>query len=247
MSNTKLKKIILLLILFPFHLGMGAISQEGDTLFSRANLDFLYGNYTNAVDTYSQLLEAGNLDEVTFYRLAYLHEELKEYPESIFYLRKLYWKSGDPLTGGKIASLLEQETRSIPEGDPTSDWTTFTIHHRWWLMGGTASFLGLALIALFIRRWKGRTSFSVIASGVAVVMALVLLLSWQLSEPRAVIVLPTYFYETPSYGSTQLSLPITAGSTVILRDTQDIWQEIEVNEVRAWVPAFSLAPLDEWE
>lgn len=226
---------------------MGAISQEGDSLHQRANLDFLYGNYASAVQSYSQLIEKGNLDEVNFYRLAFLHEQLKEYPEGVFYLRKLYWQSGDPLVRDKIASLLEQETRSIPEGDPTSDWTTFTFHHRWWLIGGIMTLLALAFGGLFINKWKSRTIFSVVASGISVVLAFVLLLSWQLSEPRAVIVLPTYFYETPSYGATQLSLPLSAGSTVILRDTQDIWQEVEVNQVRAWVPAFSLAPLKEWE
>lgn len=247
MSNFKTKKIILLLIFFPFQVGIGAISQEGDSLHSRANLDFLYGNYTSAVQSYSQLIEDGNLDEVNFYRLAYLHEQLKEYPESIFYLRKLHWKSADPLVRDKIASLLEQETRSIPEGDPTSNWTTFTLHHRWWLVGGIITLMGLALVALFINKWKGRTIFSVVASGISVALAFVLLLSWQLSEPRAVIVLPTYFYEGPSYGATQLSLPLSAGSTVILRDTQDIWQEVEANQVRAWVPAFALAPLNEWE
>lgn len=247
MSNFKTKKIILLLIFFPFQVGLAAISQEGDSLHSRANLDFLYGNYASAVQAYSQLIEEGNLDEVNFYRLAFLHEQLKEYPESIFYLRKLYWKSGDPLVKDKIASLLEQETRSIPEGDPSSNWTTCTLHHRWELIGIIAALLGLAFAGLMIKKWRGRTMFSVVASGISVVMATVLLLSWQLSEPRAVIVLPTYFYETPSYGATPLSLPLAAGSTVILRDSQDIWQEIEVNQVRAWVPAFVLAPLNEWE
>lgn len=247
MSNFKTKKIIFFLIFLPFQVGIAAISQEGDSLNSRANLDFLYGNYASAVQSYSQLIESGNLDEINFYRLAYLHEQLKEYPESIFYLRKLYWQSGDLLVRDKIASLLEQETRSIPEGDPSSDWTTFTLHHRWWIIGGIMTLLALALGGLFIKKWKGRTVFSVVASGISVVMAFVLLLSWQLSKPRAVIVLPTYFYEAPSYGATQLSLPLSAGSTIILRDTQDIWQEIEVNQVRAWVPAFSLAPLNEWE
>ncbi len=247
MSNFKTKKIILLLIFFPFQVGLGAIAQEEDSLQSRANLDYLYGNYSSAVQSYAQLIENGNLDEVNFYRLAYLHEQLKEYPESIFYLRKLYWNSGDPLVRDKIASLLEQETRSIPEGDPSSNWTTYTLHHRWWFFGGIGVLLGLAFAGLFIKKWNGRTIFSVIASGLAVIVAFFLVLSWQLSEPRAVIVLPTYFYETPSYGATQLSLPLSAGSTVILRDTEDIWQEIEVDQVRAWVPVFSLAPLNEWE
>lgn len=226
---------------------MGAISQEGDSLNSRANLDFLYGNFSSAVQSYSRLIEDGNLDEVNFYRLAYLHEQLKEYPESIFYLRKLYWKSENPLLRDKISSLLEQESRSIPEGDPANSWTIYTLHHKWWIMGAILSLLGLAFVGLFIRKWRGRTVFSLVASGISVLMAAVLLLSWQLSPPRAVIVLPTYFYETPSYGATQLSLPLSAGSTVILRDSQDIWQQIEANGVRAWVPAFSVAPLNEWE
>lgn len=241
------KKIVLLLIFFPFHPGMGAIQQEEDSLSSRANLDFMYGNYTNAVKSYAQLLEDGNLDEINFYRLAYLHEQLSEYPESIFYLRKLYWKSGDPLVRDKISSLLEQESTSIEEGDPTSNWTTFVLHYRWSFVGGVFFLMALAATVLFLKKWQGRTIFSVISASLALLLATVMLLSWQLSEPRAVIVLPTYFYETPSYGATQLALPLQAGSTVILRDTQDIWQEIEVNHVRAWVPAFSVAALDEWK
>ena len=217
-----------------------------DSLESAADREFLYGNYLSAVQLYTELIESGGTDEITFYRLAYLHEQLKEYPASIYYLRKLYWKTGDPLIREKISAVLEQPDRSIPEGDPATTMTILTLRYKWWNIGGVILLL-LVASGLVFTRWEHRGKASIWISSLAVLIALFLAGNWQLSSPRAVIVLPTYFYTSPSYGADRLSLPIAAGSTVILGETQDIWREIESKGVRAWVPSFVLSPMEEWD
>ena len=126
-----------------------------DSLESAADREFLYGNYLSAVQLYTELIESGGTDEITFYRLAYLHEQLKEYPASIYYLRKLYWKTGDPLIREKISAVLEQPDRSIPEGDPATTMTILTLRYKWWIIGGVILLL-LVASGLVFTRWEHR-------------------------------------------------------------------------------------------
>lgn len=246
MSSLLLKKVVPILIFLMAGTGQVVGQSIQDSLESAADREFLYGNYLSAVQLYGELIESGRSDEITFYRLAYLHEQLKEYPASIYYLRKLYWKTGDPLIRDKISTILEQPDRSIPEGDPATSLTILTLRYKWWIIGGVILLL-LAATGLMFSKWKHRGKGAIWISAIAALIALFLAGNWQLSSPRAVIVLPTYFYNSPSYGAERLSLPIAAGSTVILLEEQDIWQEIEANGARAWVPAFVLSAMEEWD
>lgn len=246
MSNLLLKKFASILI---FLVGVTAIlpaDNTEDSLRIFAEREVMYGNYLLAIQLYTSIIESGQTDEEVFYRLAYLHEQLEEFPASLFYLRQLHWKTGDPLIQDKLSSLLESPDRSIPEGDPASLVTILSLRYRWWIM---ATILSLLLIAagLIFSKWDHRGKVAIWVSSFSLLLALFVSGSWQFSSPRAVIVLPTYFYQSPGYGAERISLPLSAGSTVILHKEQDIWMEIEANGSRAWVPAFVLSPLEEWQ
>ncbi|MDP5169298.1 MAG: hypothetical protein NWR72_03575 [Bacteroidia bacterium] len=232
---------------FQFPSVNAAVLDDNGDLQQQADQDFLYENYQAAVRKYAILYESGQKDESMLYRLAFLHEQLSEYPQAIFYLRKLQWAHGAPIIDAKIISLLEQKDRSLPEGDPASALLLFSIRYRWAWLGGILAGLMLSGLALLIKPWKSRATFSLVVAGICLASSAWLLIQWQGHSPRAVIVLPTSFYELPAYSAETIPLPLLPGSTVKLLQSQDIWQQIEANGASAWVPAFVVAPLDEWE
>ncbi len=224
-----------------------SLASPQDSLFDQANKDFLYENFQSAVRNYSMLVEQGKDDEQLFYRLAFLHEQLQQYPEAVFYLRKLNWHTKDPLIDEKLVSLLERPDRSIAAGDPPSPWTLHLVRHVWWWVGGIAAIFLLAIGILLLRSWQYNTHLSLALGSAGLLAALLFLLTLQLYIPRGVIVVPTYFYESPSYGAGRVSWPLQAGSVVRLLEEKDIWQKVSANDQEAWVPAFVLAPLEEWQ
>ncbi len=239
---------IFFLFLFIFHSGTSAraaIFEDSSTLAAQAEQAFLYENYAEAVQKYTQLLESGQDHQAVLYRLAYLHEQLGETAAALYYLRRLQWADGRPMIDQKIISLLEQPDRSIPEGDAPANWVWLSVRHRMTWMGTCLGLLALALLLLRLRRWRFHTVAALCSASSALVLALFLLIAWQGYAPRAVLVMPTPFYAEPAYGAEQLSLPLSAGSVVRLGSRRDIWQQIESKGKQAWVPAFALALLHE--
>ncbi len=216
-------------------------------LLQQAEKNLLYENYESAVRRYTELYESGLQDEHTLYRLAFLHEQLQEIPESIFFLRKIQWRYGNPQANRKIYSLLEREGHSIPEGEAIPSWILLSYHARWQLLWAVLAGCLISAGVWFFPRWKYMTHAALIAGALSFLLGVLMVLSWWGYMERAVIVLETQFYEQPSYGASSVTIRASAGSTVKLLESQDIWQRISVLGQTAWVPAFTLAPIGEWE
>ena len=57
------------------------------------------------------------------------------------------------------------------------------------------------------------------------------------------VMLPTYYYDQPTYAAQRRSLPIGPGATVSIEAEQDIWLRVSLEGFESWVPKFVVREL----
>lgn len=232
-------------------LGTGAAAQQtavdaSSTLLS-GDKAFEEGRYTEAMEDYEQVYAQGQYSEAMLYRLAYMHENLRNYPEGIYYLKKAAQEYGDKGTDAKIRQLMQRQgsTRFFT-GD---NWNQYLGFFRSW---GWAFYLafGLALAALsahYLLPNKRRPSWrqlSAVAAWTVFLAAGALLFHRNFMAPkRAVLMEETAFYEEPGFASAYRMGAFSLGETVDIEGTSDIWLQVSAGGREWWVPKWVVREL----
>ena len=242
MSNISLN--IFIVLLFVKTIGFGQVPITQDVLLKEGDRDFDYGLYEQAKSSYTQVFENGYMSPTLLYRLAYIHEQLEEYPESIFYLRKLEWETGDPMTANKIRNILTtHNTGWIMSGENHSPYRLGVQRLLPWIWIGFASSMILAIIGIFLIKKRGINITGLFLGIVSLILSLILLEHYILRKEKAVLITPTLFYESPGYTAPRTQLPIPLGTTLSIEEQSDVWYKIHTDRYTYWVPSDKLKKL----
>lgn len=237
MSN-KIFIIFGIIWILPTFLFSKPISKQ-DSLFSQAKEFFDYEKYEEATAIYQGLYNEGIYQEDMLYRLAFMYEQRTNYPESIYYLRKIQWELGGNHLEEKIHQLVDRiSLERLSAGEGWSKYRLFIKRNFYFLLGSLGCLVFFAAIFI-LPKWSNliRTSGAFFA-GLAILLGVSLIDHQMLSTPKGVVMRPTAYYELPSYGAPNRALPIPPGATVNILSKNDIWYEISMENFRCWVPQF---------
>ncbi|MBP6640165.1 MAG: hypothetical protein KA293_07705, partial [Bacteroidia bacterium] len=117
--------------------------ESGDKAFEA-------GQFTQALKLYEDVYSQGKFSEKMLYRLAYMHENLRAYPQAIYYLKKAAQEFGDKGTEGKIRQLMQRQgSNRFFTGDGWNDYLSF--YRNWsWLFFGV---FGACILGLGVHYW----------------------------------------------------------------------------------------------
>ena len=247
---TLLVCLTFLLLAFSFPLAITAQSDsptDRKELLARGETDFEAGRYTAALETFSSLYEHGIYNEKMLYQLAFIHENLRQYPDAIFFLKKIRQEYGGKNLGPKVHQLMQKNgtARYLTE-DPATDYLLFMSRFAWvgWIL-----FLPLMvwLIYFFLsRNSKTPALMNYLTRFVSPIFLLVVLIlgHYYFFRPQqAVLIQKTAYYDFPSYGAGADFSALSTGETVEITGSEDIWYEITAGDNVYWVPQFVLRKL----
>lgn len=210
-----------------------------DSLQSYAKHLFDYERYPEAIQVYEALLGQNYFQADMLYRLAFMHEQLQDYPQSIYYLRKLQWEIGGTHLEAKIEQLMDKGSRGrLSAGEAWSSYAIWIHHHEHWLISlmllGTILAAGSFLLPSRLWRITLGLSLSSLVIGLSTIW-----LTQQLDlDKKAVVMQKSAYYDLPGYAATYRTLPISPGATVSILEEQDIWCHISMGQFQTWVPKF---------
>jgi tetratricopeptide (TPR) repeat protein len=242
MQRLKVKFILICTIFFACGLCVHAQASDGDaaTSLESGNKAFEAGQFTQAMALYEKVYAQGKFSEMMLYRLAFMHENLRAYPQAIYYLKKAAQEYGEHDTDAKIRQLMQRQgsTRFF-SGDP---WNAYLTLSRAW---GWIVYLafGLAIAALVahyllpnVRKPSWRQLGMVGAWGLLLAAAFMLFHRNFMVPQRAVLLEQTAFYSEPGFSANHHLGAFSLGETLDIDDHSDIWIQISAGGQQWWVP-----------
>ena len=239
MSNYFTFIFSLFLLSFPFT-GKSAEIQALDSLLLEADTYFQYDRFAPATEIYENLYQQGYYQEEMLYRLAFMQEQARNFPASIYYLRKVQWEIGGENLEEKIQQLMISASKErLSAGEGWSNYRLFVQHYYTEISLGLGICLILTLVFIFIpRTWTLR--FAIFFACLGLVFGGVLLEQRWAHDSKAVISNSSRYYESPSFAAKHYALPIGPGATVRILEVQDIWARVRMAQFEAWVPLFAI-------
>lgn len=226
---------------------ISAFAEDFDQELKAADAAFEAQAYTTAMNGYEKIYAAGHYNEAMLYRLSFMHENLKRYPEAIYYLKKAGQAYGNPSIDAKVKQLMQLQ--GSDRFYPSSAWNTYLLFFKRWGFVVWGLF-GLAIVAIIAHMFLPgpkdvvwRKGAMAAAWSIAVLLAAVLFHRSFLVPEIGVLTGKTAFYDFPSYAAKALPGALSIGETVTIHERQDIWVEIEAGDKVFWVPQRSVRTL----
>ena len=244
--DLKMNKAVFFTIFF-YALVIRVFGDDMAAELRAADVAFEAQSYTAALEGYEKIYAAGQYNEVMLYRLSFMHESLKDYPQAIYYLKKAAQSYGNPSIDAKVKQLMQLQ--GSDRFYPSSAWNVYLLFFkRWgWLVWG---FFGLAIAAIVAhlllpgaRDAAWRKGAMAGAWGIALLLAVVLFHRSFLVPEIGVLTGKTAFYDFPSYAATAVPNALSIGETVTIQDREDIWIEVAAGDKVYWVPQRSVRAL----
>jgi len=249
MSNKMKIYFSLFLLLFSFTLPteVHAEISSPDLTLSRADELYDSDQYTEAIDLYSELFQEGYYSQRMLYRLSFMHEKLQNYPEAIYYLRKIGQEYGDDQIEKKVRKIIRtQGGKRLFTSDGLDDYYGF--FRNWGLI--ITILFGLSagwLVMNYLVKWKSKQKGRSVATGVSwslfIIAGAFLVYHNFFISSRAVIVQPTSFYAQPSYAAEKYESRFSLGETVTINGREAFWCEVSAGGQSFWVPQMVLREL----
>jgi tetratricopeptide (TPR) repeat protein len=201
---------------------------------------FESGQFTEAMRAYETLFSEGKFSEKMLYRMAFIHENLREYPEAIYYLKKAAQEFGEKNSDAKVRQLMQRQgSTHFFAGDSWNGYLSF--FRKWGFVAYIVLGLSIAGLAAhyFLPRKKmpaWRQLGVVGCYALFVLMTLVLVHRNFFVPSRAVLMERTAFYEAPAFSSNYRTQAFSLGETFDITDRQDIWIEVSAGGRSCWVP-----------
>lgn len=213
----------------------------------RANKLFESEKYSEALPIYEQLYAEGIYTERMLYRLSYMHETLKNYPDAIFYLKKIRQEYGGAAVENKVKQLLQ--ANGATKFYSASGWDSYIQFFADYslLIWGLTLISALWLVFHFVTAKSGLPSWRKLTFAIALLPFIagstLLILRGYVLPDRAVMVGKTAFYSFPSYAANHSATALPMGETVNITGQEDIWLEVKVGDEVYWVPEWSVRRL----
>jgi hypothetical protein len=214
--------------------------ESGDKAFEA-------GQFTQAMKIYEEVYGEGKFSEKMLYRLAFMHENLRGYPQAIYYLKKAAQEFGDKGSEGKIRQLMQRQgsTRFFT-GDGLNDYLSF--YRSWsWLFYGV---FGLCILGLGVHYWMPSKNIQawrqLAVVGVWAIFFLVGAVIFHRSfliPKRAVLMENTAFYTEPGFSANHRLNAFSLGETLDIDDRKDVWLQVSAAGRQWWVPKWTVKEL----
>jgi hypothetical protein len=246
MSKQKISFSLMLFfisLLIPFSLQAGDVEDR----LQAADQSFDKQEFTVSLEAYQGLYEEGFFTERMLYRLAFMNENLKNYPESIYYLKKAAQEFGNEDSESKIKQMMQMNgsTRVFTEDGWNSYFLFYNRYGIYFWIAFAVLAIGLAA-SLLIKNRKPNSFRSVgLVTGWSLftVLAVFFIHHIFFSPHRAVLMEKTSFYDFPGYAGHSLPKVFSLGETVAITDEQDIWAKVAAGGREYWVPKSVLRDL----
>ncbi len=237
---------VFFLLALPFPLFAQSLTQvDADSLFQQAAYHFTYQKYPESLALYQALLADGVMEEDMLYRMAYMHEQLGDYAQAIYFLRLIQYYFGGENLEQKIALNLEEITQERRvRGEVWTETQLFFQRNQLYLMIA----LGILALGTLAFTLLDQTPYIKTLRITLAAMTLTAGVVWlgidQSSRDRCVIVQATDFYRLPGYGAEVKALPWGPGTTLKLLDQREIWCKVGVDRFEAWIPQMVIRRID---
>lgn len=226
---------------------ISAFADDTSQQLSAADAAFEAQEYTTALEGYEKIYASGQYNERMLYRLSFMHESLKDYPQAIYYLKKAAQSYGNPSIDAKVKQLMQLQ--GSDRFYPSSAWNTYLLFfkHWGWLVWGLFAASILGIIAHLVlpgdkeRVW--RKGAMAAAWTVAVLFAGLLFHRSFMVPEIGVLTGKTAFYDFPSYAAKSQPQALSIGETVTIEDREDIWVEVAAGDKTYWVPRYAVRSL----
>ena len=222
------------------HLAAQEAQLDATTGLRSGDSAFEAGQFTLAMEHYQKVYAQGKFSETMLYRMAYMHENLREYPQAIYYIKKAAQEYGEKSSDAKIRQLMQRQgTTRFFLGDPWNGYLTFFRAWGWVIyvvFGLTVA--GLAAHYLLPNPHKPiwRQLALVGAWALFIVAGMALYHRSFLVPQRAVLMEPTAFYAQPGFSANYRVAAFSLGETLDIDDHQDIWIQVSAGGQQWWVP-----------
>ena len=248
MSN-KLKKYLRLIFLLcsSFAISVSLVAENQSNIGQLEKADKLFDSekYVQSLEIYEGLYDENVYTERSLYRMAFMHENLKNYPEAIYYLRKVDREFGGELLEAKIQELRQRQGSStFYTKDPVK---SILRRYSWivYLVGGICA-LWFAVFALTRKkkrmRWQIGVNWAMII--IFIPVFIIMLVSLFNSTNEAVIIRETSYYNEPGFASENKKEVYSPGEIVEIKERHDIWVKISTGSRKQyWVPGFCVREL----
>ena len=204
------------------------------------NQHFKDEQFTDARDAYENVYAEGVYTETMLYRLAFIHENLGNFPKAIYYLKKIRQEFGGQNLDEKIVQLFRKNgTSRYMARDFWNSYLLFFNHWGWLVWGIMILSVGWLSYYYFSGKQILPSFHKHITLGTAVAFgfSFLLLLHYLFFVPeRGVIIHPTSFYNFPSFGADSQLFALSPGETIEILGEEDIWIEVEAGKNKYWVP-----------
>lgn len=217
------------------------------TSLESADKAFDSGQFTLAMRQYEALYARGNFSEKMLYRMAYMHENLRAYPQAIYYLKKAAQEFGEKDTDAKIRQLMQRQgsTRFFT-GDVWNGYLSFFRHWGWvFFVAFGGGVLGLAAHYLLPRkRLRAWRQLAAVGAWTLFFMSGAVIFHRSFLVPqRAVLMQPTAFYAAPAFSAAQRLDAFSLGETLDIDSRNDVWLQVSAAGRQWWVPRWVVREL----
>ena len=230
--------------LFLFGTGSIALADmdyfDPASAFESGNKAFEAAKYTEAMTLYEKVYASGKFSENMLYRLAYMHENLRQYPEAIYYLKKAGQEYGDKNSEAKVRQLMQRQggTRFF-SGDGWNGYLSFFRDWKWLFYGlFFAAIIGIGLHYILPR--TGVPIWRSIGVGVAWtvfgILTIYFLHRSTMVPQRAILMEETSFYSGPGFSAASRPKAFSLGETLDITDREDVWVQVAAGGRAWWVP-----------
>ena len=229
--------IISALFIFP---ASKILAADQESIVSQADALFGKQQFTESLNLYESLYSEGKYSEAMLYRMAYMQEQLKNYPMAIYFLKKASKEFGNPAIDAKVKQLMQLQ--GSERFFPSSTWDTYLKFFRqWgWLFWGLFALSIAAIVAdLFLKAGKGLVWRKGLVSGawtLGILLGAVLAHRSFFVPQLAVVTQNTAFYDFPGFAGNAVPKAFSLGETVSILDHEDIWVLVAAGDKEYWVP-----------
>ncbi|HEX2901540.1 MAG TPA: hypothetical protein VHS96_17645 [Bacteroidia bacterium] len=217
-----------------------ASDASAATTLESGDKAFEAGQFTQAMKMYEEVYSQGKFSEKMLYRLAFMHENLRAYPQAIYYLKKAAQEFGEKDTDGKIRQLMQRQgsTRFFT-GDSWNEYLSFFRSWGWIVF----AVFGICIAGLGVhyllpnknmRAWRQLTVVS--AWALLFLSSAVIFHRSFLVPQRAVLMENTAFYAEPGFSSKHRIDAFSLGETLDIDARSDVWLQVSAAGRQWWVP-----------
>jgi tetratricopeptide (TPR) repeat protein len=196
-----------------------SLAQKGDSLFQS-------GKYTEALQTYESVFEAGTASPSMLLKMAFIHEGLNQHPEALFFLEKYYQVTSNRKVLSKINDIATEQQLSGYENDDIRFLRLLINKNKHLIVWPLTGLLIFTLFYLYLNRNK-KTSVLMISFQIMLCLLLWITVNKVESKPAAIVKIDKSILMSGPAASAEPVNLIDKGHKVEIVEAGELWTKIK--------------------